>query len=110
MNPNRAWRSGRRAIVLGTLSLISVVASLSYVYAQVGGGFDLSWSTVDGGGTTISTGGTYELEGTIGQADAGRSTGGTYTLDGGFWGASTPSPSPTSTVTSTSTSTSTFTP
>lgn len=86
MNPNRAWKSGRRAIVLGALMLISVVASLSYVYAQVGGGFDLSWNTVDGGGGTFSTGGTYELGGTIGQPDAGRHTGGTYTLDGGFWG------------------------
>src|SRR6476620_11589492 len=101
MNPNKAWRSGRRAIVLGPLMLLAVLASLSYAHAQVGGGFDLSWSTVDGGGTTSSTSGTYQLGGTIGQPDAGRATGGTYTLDGGFWGAGGTTPTSTSTSTST---------
>ncbi len=38
-----------------------------------------------GGGEMWSTGGTFELGGTIGQADAGAMTGGTYTLTGGFW-------------------------
>jgi hypothetical protein len=38
--------------------------------AQSGGGFDLSWSTMDGGGGT-STGGAYAVSGTIGQPDAG---------------------------------------
>ena len=55
--------------------------------AQSGGGYDLSWSTIDGGGAT-STGGSYSLSGTIGQADAGPSpamTGGSYQLTGGFW-------------------------
>ena len=51
-------------------------------------GYDLSWSTIDGGGATPagSTGGSYSLGGTIGQADAGTPGGGTYTLNGGFWG------------------------
>jgi hypothetical protein len=109
MNPKKVRSAGRRAIVLGTLLLISGVASLSYVYAQVGGGFDLSWSTVDGGGGTSSTGGTYELGGTIGQPDAGRLTGGMYTLDGGFWGGA-GGPTPTSTNTPTFTPTRTATP
>jgi hypothetical protein len=56
--------------------------------AQSGGGYDLSWSTVDGGGGT-STGGNYELSGTIGQPDAGSPaspmSGGNYELVGGFW-------------------------
>lgn len=52
--------------------------------AQVGGGYDLSWNTVDGGGGT-SQGGGYTLSGTIGQHDAGRLTGGVYALSGGFW-------------------------
>ena len=34
--------------------------------------FDLSWNTIDGGGG-YSFGGDFELEGTIGQCDAGRS-------------------------------------
>jgi len=53
--------------------------------AQTGGEYDLSWSTVDGGGST-STGGDYALSGTAGQCDAGALVGGEYTLLGGFWG------------------------
>jgi hypothetical protein len=49
-------------------------------------GYDLSWYTIDGGGATFSTGGGYQLGGTIGQADAGVLSGGSYTLNGGFWG------------------------
>jgi hypothetical protein len=49
------------------------------------GGYELSWWTVDGGGYTYSTGGEYELGGTIGQPDAGMLGGGEYTLGGGFW-------------------------
>jgi len=53
-------------------------------------GYDLSWYTIDGGGATLagSTGGSYSLGGTIGQADAGTSSGGTYQLNGGFWDSS----------------------
>jgi hypothetical protein len=47
--------------------------------------FDLSWYTVDGGGDMWTTGGSYELSGTIGQPDAGVMTGGGYELTGGFW-------------------------
>ncbi len=50
--------------------------------------FDLSWWTIDGGGG-YSAGGDFELEGTIGQHDAGPSTGpmtgGDFELVGGFW-------------------------
>jgi hypothetical protein len=50
------------------------------------GGHDLSWFSIDGGGTTFSTGGGYELGGTIGQPDAGALLiGGSYSLSGGFW-------------------------
>ncbi len=52
--------------------------------------FDLSWYTIDGGGAMFSTGGSFELSGTIGQPDAGVMTGGNFELSGGFWaGAST---------------------
>ncbi len=54
--------------------------------AQSGGGYNLSWSSVDGGGYTFSSGGAYTLGGTIGQPDAGLLSGGSYTLGGGFWG------------------------
>jgi len=49
------------------------------------GDYDLSWWTVDGGGATFSTGGSYALGGTIGQPDAGMLTGADYALAGGFW-------------------------
>ncbi len=67
--------------ILLVLLLLSGVA-----LAQSGGDYDLSWNTVDGGGYTFSTGGSYALGGTIGQADAGVLSGGGYTLVGGFWG------------------------
>ncbi len=57
--------------------------------AQVGAdaaGYDLTWSTVDGGGHTFNAGEGYALGGTAGQPDAGLSFGGGYTLAGGFWG------------------------
>ncbi len=54
------------------------------VRAQSGGGYDLTWNTVDGGGG-MSSGGAYSLGGTAGQPDAGSLNGGSYTLAGGFW-------------------------
>lgn len=52
---------------------------------SAGGPFELTWSTVDGGGG-FSAGGGYELNGTIGQPDAsGSLSGGGYALSGGFW-------------------------
>jgi len=56
----------------------------SMLLAQSGGDYDLSWTTIDGGGGTSSSG-DYKLIGTIGQPDAGTMTGGDYTLRGGFW-------------------------
>ncbi|WP_322815738.1 hypothetical protein [Chloroflexus sp.] len=50
------------------------------------GPYNLSWWTVDGGGYTVSTGGSYSLGGTVEQTDAGVLSGGSYTLRGGFWG------------------------
>jgi hypothetical protein len=54
--------------------------------AQTGGSYGLTWSTIDAGGYTFSTGGDYTLGGTVGQPDAGLLTGGDFTLGGGFWG------------------------
>lgn len=65
--------------------LLAPLLSLSAI-AQSGGGYDLSWSTIDGGGYTFSAGGSYTLGGTAGQADAGILQGGSFALGGGFWG------------------------
>ena len=67
------------------LALILTMAVTMLIHAQSGGGYDLTWSTIDGGGGT-SMGAGYALTGAIGQPDAGAMSGGGYTLAGGFWG------------------------
>ncbi|MEJ5312550.1 MAG: hypothetical protein WHX52_22515 [Anaerolineae bacterium] len=73
----------RPGFVLAFLVVLMWTAGIAL--AQSGGGYDLSWSTIDGGGHTFSSGGGYTLGGTVGQADAGALSGGSYTLAGGFW-------------------------
>jgi hypothetical protein len=70
------------AIVRWTI-LLSTVFLISSVPAQTGGPYQLTWSTVDGGGGR-SSGGQYSLTVTIGQPDAAYSAGGDYELLGGF--------------------------
>ncbi|MFB0537256.1 MAG: hypothetical protein ACETWR_20020 [Anaerolineae bacterium] len=74
----------KRVVVL--LALTTLLLLTSVALAQTGGPYDLSWSTIDGGEATFSSGGDYSLGGTIGQPDAGLLTGGDYALVGGFWG------------------------
>jgi len=76
-----AGASHLRVVLAACLLLLAASA----VQAQSGAGYDLSWSTVDGGGGTFSTGGGYSLGGTAGQPDAGALSGGGYALAGGFW-------------------------
>ncbi len=78
-----------RAVLVCLLLLAAVP-----VLAQSGAGYDLTWSTVDGGGGTFSVGGGYSLGGTAGQPDAGHLTGGDYSLAGGFWSGGAPAGSP----------------
>jgi hypothetical protein len=76
-----------RPVLIVVLLVASVVLArgTAPVVAQNGGGYDLTWNTIDGGGVTFSTGGSYSLGGSIGQPDAGVLSGGLYTLNGGFW-------------------------
>ena len=78
----------KRLIFLIPIILILLAGAVSS-QAQSGGGYDLTWNTVDGGGAMFSAGGTYSLGGTIGQPDAGMMSGGSFTLVGGFWGGAT---------------------
>lgn len=73
----RIWK----AVVLtaGTLSILGGSIALS----QSGGGFDLSWASVDGGGGS-SQSSAFHLVGVAGQADAGVSSGGAFKLSGGY--------------------------
>ncbi len=52
--------------------------------ALVGVGFDLSWWTIDAGGGAMA-GGSFTLDGTLGQSDASGMAGAAFTLNGGFW-------------------------
>jgi len=70
----------RRCLIV--LLICGLGASLAR--AQSGGPYDLTWSTVDGGGGASACG-VYALAGTAGQPDAGVLAGGVYTLQGGFW-------------------------
>ena len=68
------------ALVLGCWCLVLLFASS--VHAQQ---YAIDWFTIDGGGGT-STGGVYQVSGTIGQPDAGGPmTNGQYSVTGGFW-------------------------
>ncbi len=62
------------------------IGSLAAVGSATAQTYDLSWYTFDGGGATFSSGGDFELGGSIGQPDAGVLTGGDFELIGGFWG------------------------
>ena len=76
------WQTPGKLLLLLLLALLLVSGP---VLASSGGLFDLSWDTVDGGGGT-SSGGSYALSGTIGQADASEPlSGGSYAVTGGFW-------------------------
>ncbi len=81
-------------IILAALVVLALAAgapiadwasTTAAVYAQAGGGYDLTWNTVDTGGVTFASGGGYTLSGTAGQPDAARWSGDGYTLNGGFW-------------------------
>ena len=86
----------RLALVLQVSLMIGVCCTT--VTAQSGGGYDLTWSTLDSGGHSSTVVNGYQLEGTIGQADAGALSGGTYVLSGGFWSDSAPTGMPCATI------------
>jgi hypothetical protein len=76
----------RRVMAIAGLVLaLAAAAGTGTALAQSGGGYDLSWNTVNGGGVTFMTGGPYRIGGTAAQPDANLHTGGLYTLAGGFW-------------------------
>lgn len=63
------------------LIVFLTLMSASWAGAQ----YSVDWYKIAGGGGT-STGGTYQLSGTIGQPDAsGAMSGGNFSVSGGFW-------------------------
>lgn len=80
----------RWLVRLVAISLMGLVVALTIpqiqppASAQTGGSYDLSWFTVDSSQTI--TGDTYQLDGSVGQADASTiQSGGQFELSGGFW-------------------------
>ncbi len=63
-----------------------VVALMPWTFArgQAADAFRLDWISIDAGGGT-ARGGTFELNATLGQPDAGEVSGGSFTLKAGFW-------------------------
>ena len=68
-------------IGIRTVAILAIVAAGAVVAQE----FEMTRWTVDGGGAMRSTGGDFELSGTIGQHDARAMTGGEFELTGGFW-------------------------
>jgi len=66
------------------LRMLTVLAAVC-VGSSLADEFEITRSTIDGGGAMRSTGGEFELSGTIGQPDAGVLSGGEFELSGGFW-------------------------
>ena|ERR1051326_1558612 len=48
--------------------------------------FQMDWHTIDNSGGKMTGPNQLELEGTVGQHDAGPLSGGGFTLSGGYWG------------------------
>ncbi len=79
-----------------TTPVLGVVMVLLTVSTVLGTDYALDWYTIDGGGKMFSTGGDFELSGTVGQPDANTTimTGGEFELAGGFWPGCTIVPEP----------------
>ena len=88
MRQSIASKAGKWLFTLAVLLLLIFVTLAQFsdgVSARISTGYDLSWWTVDGGGSKVSDDG-YALMGTIGQPDAGPVLSkDSYTLIGGFW-------------------------
>jgi hypothetical protein len=79
----------RLLVILAAMALLATaVMPVAVAQAQSGGGYDLTWNSIDGGAQMNLSGGGYQLNGTIGQPDAGTQVGGDYSLAGGFWAGS----------------------
>ncbi len=72
---------------LRTFAMMMAVflSTTTVLHAQSGGGIDLSWHLLSGGGASASSGGAVTLGGSLGQFGAGQSSGGAASLTAGFW-------------------------
>jgi hypothetical protein len=80
----------RSSVLLAVLILLLLVTGVQAdptdsVPASPSADYEITWWTVDGGGTTFSENNGYTLGSTAGQPDAAVWGGNGYTLTGGFW-------------------------
>jgi hypothetical protein len=71
-------RKGFQVIALGVAVMMCGAAAA----------YSIPWSSINGGGTTFSSGGGWVLAGTIGQHEASQAqaiSGGDWSVTGGFW-------------------------
>jgi len=62
-----------------------LILLLAMAFSQAFAQYEIKKYTINSGGTT-SSGGAYQVSGSIGQVDASNQlTGGSYSLNGGFW-------------------------
>ncbi|MCG8458510.1 MAG: hypothetical protein MI919_19710 [Holophagales bacterium] len=65
--------------------LVAALFVTTPAWAQSGGVFEITRSTLDGGGSTERSPDNVVVRGTVGQPDAGATAFGIYYLTGGFW-------------------------
>ena len=76
---------GGTALGHGTRALVMALLMLGVSATSTAAQYEVTWYTVDSGGTMDASGGGYTAGGTIGQHDAGTMAGGGYAVLGGFW-------------------------
>lgn len=74
----------QKVLILLAIGLLLLAGGLMAAPDEPLNGFAIPWWTADGGGGE-SSGGSYTLQGTAGQPDAGGASGGDFALKGGFW-------------------------
>lgn len=97
------------------LAVLAITWTDGGALAQIGGGYDLTWNVMAGGGAAAPlTGDGFSMRSTLSQNAIGPATGGSFDLGQGYWyGAppeATPNPTPTATSTPAPTETPTLTP
>jgi len=75
------YQSALRTLYCCAVTLLAAAVFTSPAAAQ----YEVTWYTIDNGGTTNASGGGYAAGGATGQHDAGAMIGNGYAVTGGFW-------------------------